>query len=381
MCRAETKQMRERRLTRRSIVARVASGALAAVIACAAAGAAQAEDAATRKLESVWKTAVPGDSKVGVFFGLRLRVQDDNRISLAAGYALVTLDAAGKILHRVVLPIRKNEEYASVPLQGGDFLVQPNAAATGQMRLSRVSAEGRTRFANVEKLPGEILGILHDALLLPDGRILAAASYGPGPNAVLALLVFDAAGRRVADHRTTIFLPASEGMTRLYAQFNDRELSGISVIGMGSRPNGSGPFQKIFTFMGEVPVAPEADFFGAGYLKCSAMNAGGSLLLGISDPKGDNKRVTLRWLRYPGQEPETRDLEEADSCQIALRRDGSSLVWLAPRKLFAFDEDAKLLWRAEFAEDAVAVGWMSDGDIVAVHPSGAGANVVRYLAH
>src|SRR5689334_21992421 len=146
MCRAETRKLRERRMTWRSIVARVVSGALAAVIACAAAGAARAEDAATRKLEVVWKTAVPGNSTVGVFYGLRLRVQDDNRISLAAGYALVTLDAAGKLLHRVLLPIRKNEGYASVPLQGGDFLVQPNAAATGQMRLSRFSADGRTRF-------------------------------------------------------------------------------------------------------------------------------------------------------------------------------------------------------------------------------------------
>jgi hypothetical protein len=367
-------------MTRRSFVARAVAGALAAVIVCVAAAAARAEDAAIRQLEPVWKTAVPGTSAVGPFFGLRLRVQDDNRISLGAGYALVTLDAAGKIQHRVLLPRRTNEEYSSIPLEGGDFLVQPNAAATGQMRLLRVGADGRQRFAASERLSSEILGILHDATLLPDGRVVAAVSFGPGPNAVLALLAFDAAGRRVADNRTVIFLPASEGLTRLYARFRERAFEGVSVIGVGSRRTGSAPFRKMFNFAGNVPVASEADFLGAGTLKCSAMNAGGLAVLGVSDAAGESKRIALRWYAYGDEQTAARDLEDADSCQIALRREGSALVWLAPRKLFALDDDAKLLWRAELPEDAVAVGWMSDGDIVAVHPSATGANVVRYLA-
>ncbi len=364
----------------RSTLLRIAP-ALAVAFACAAPVAAETEEILARKLEAIWKTAVPGDSTVSTFYGLRLRIQSDNGISLAAGHALVTLDAAGKIRHRALLPQRKDEGYSSVPLEGGDFLVQPNAAAVGQLRLSRLSADGVARFTAQERLPKDILAILHDAVLLPDGHVAAAASYGPGPNDVLALLVFDAAGRRVGDHRTTIFLPASEGFTRIFTHLRDRELLDLAVMGMGSRPSGSGPFRKLYGLAGEIPVGTEAAFLGAGSLRCSAMNADGAAIVGVADAKGEDKRLTLRWYDYAGEQSAARTLDEADACQIAIRRDGGSLVWLAPRKLLALDDGAKPLWRAELPEDAAAIGWMSEGDIVAVHPAASGMNVVRYVAH
>lgn len=354
---------------------------LAASLICAAPAAAETEEIPTRKLEAVWKTAVPGDSTVGHYYGPRLRIQSDNRISLAAGHALVTLDAAGKIRHRALLPHLKKEFYSSLPLEGGDFLFQPDPGASRQLRITRVSADGAVRFAAQERLPEGIVSIMHDAGLLPDGHVLAIASYGPGPNTVMALLVFDGAGRRVGDHRSVIFLPASEGLTRLYVQLRDRDLAGISVVGMGFRPPGPAPFRKLFSLTGAVPVGSETVFLGAESLKCSAVNAPGNAILGTSDAKGEDKRVTLRWYGGDGEQTASRALEDADSCQIATRRDGASLAWLAPRKLFAVNDDAKLLWRAELPEDAVAIGWMSDGDIVAVHPTGDGANIVRYIAH
>src|SRR5262249_33952884 len=159
--------------------------------------------------------AVPGLGKFDASSTLRLRVQDDDRISFAARYALVTLDGAGKILHRAMLPVRRQQEYAIVPLPGGDFLIQANAAGFGAMRLGRYAADGRARFTNTEPLHPEINSILHDATLLPDGRIAAVASLGVGPNDTLALVVFDAAGRRIADHRMALFLPAMSFSARI----------------------------------------------------------------------------------------------------------------------------------------------------------------------
>jgi hypothetical protein len=116
-------------------------------------------------------------------------------------------------------------------------------------------------------------------------------------------------------------------------------------------------------------------------MMCSAVNAGGDAILGTVDRKGEDRRVTLRWFDGSDEESASRALEDAETCQIATRREGGSLVWLGPRKLFALDDGAKLLWRAALPEDAVAIGWLSDGDIVAVHPTRNGADVVRYVAH
>lgn len=352
---------------------------LAATIAAPAA--AESGETPARRLEAVWRTAVPGKADEGYLHGWRVRIQRDNGVSLAAGNTLVTLDAGGKIRHRAVLPVRAKESFSSIPLEGGDFLVQPNAGGLGALRLLRVTADGAARFTAQERLPKEILSFLHDAVLLPNGRIAAAVSYGPGPNIELGLLVFDAAGRRLGDHRTTIFMPASEGLTRIFPRLRDGAIEGVSVLGMGSRPAGYGPFQKSFTFTGEVPVATEAEFLGErSHLGCSAMNASGAVIVAAGEGEDAVKPITLRWFDYAGDQTEFLTVGAADRCQIAMRADGASLVWLAPRTLLAFDGAAKPLWRADLPEDAAAIGWLSDGDVVAVHQAARGTAVVRYLA-
>ncbi len=170
--------------------------ALGTAAASAAPAAAETGAAPVRKLEAIWTTAVPGKPAEGYLYGWRLRVQRDNGVSLAAGSTLITLDASGKIRRCALLAARQTESYSSIPLEGGDFLVQPNAAGVGPMRLARLTADGAARFTAQERLPKDLVSILHDAVLLPNGRIAAAVSYGPGPNIELGLLVFDAAGRR-----------------------------------------------------------------------------------------------------------------------------------------------------------------------------------------
>lgn len=350
------------------------------VAALSSPAAAETADVPSRTLEAVWKTAVPGENPDSVYFGLRLRVQADNQVSLAAGHVLVTLDGAGKVRHRAMFPLRKNEPYMSVPLAGGDFLVQPKAAIVGEVRLMRVSPDGRPRYTSQERLPKDILGLLHDALLLPNGRIVAAASYGLGPNAVLALIALDAQGRRVGDNRTTIFALASEGSTRLFPRINDGRVETVSVFGMGMRPEGSGPFRKTFTVDGDVPVATEAEFLGSpAALRCSAMSANGVAIVAAAEGESESKSVTLRWYDDAGELTEFLTVGEADQCQIAMRADGGSLVWLAPRTLLAFDADAKPLWRAALPEDGVAIGWTAEGDVVAVHSAAGGLAVARYM--
>ena len=355
--------------------------ALGTAAASAAPAAAETGAAPVRKLEAIWTTAVPGKPAEGYLYGWRLRVQRDNGVSLAAGSTLITLDASGKIRRCALLAARQTESYSSIPLEGGDFLVQPNAAGVGPMRLARLTADGAARFTAQERLPKDLVSILHDAVLLPNGRIAAAVSYGPGPNIELGLLVFDAAGRRLGDHRTTIFMPASEGLTRLFPRARDGAVEGVTVLGMGSRPAGFGPFMKRFTFTGEVPVATEAEFLGErSHLLCGAMNAGGAVIVAAAEGESEDRPVTLRWFDDGGEQTEFATVGAAERCQIAMRADGASLVLLAPRTLLAFDGEAKPLWRAELPDDAAAIGWMSDGDIVAVHQTARGAAAVRYLA-
>src|SRR5262249_7115840 len=165
---------------------------------------------------------------------------------------------------------------------------------------------------------------------------------------------------------------------RIYAKLDRKELEYVAVLGTGTPRRGSTPFVQPFGLMGRVPVAFETRFLGTGHLMCSAMTPGGASLVVVRDAKREDLMVTLRWYDRDGDETASRDLGEGLECAIALRHDGSSLVWHAPRRLLAFDADAKLLWRAELAADAVAVGLLSDGDIAALHPAGTGVNVVRY---
>ncbi len=360
----------------RSTVLRIVL-ALGLAATVAAQAAAETGEPPARRLEAVWRTAVPGKAEEGYLHGWRVRIQRDNGISLAAGNTLVTLDASGKIRRRAVLPLRAKESYSSIPLEGGDFLVQPSAADLGSLRLVRVTADGAARFTAQERLHPDVRSFLHDAVLMPNGRIVAAVSYGPGPNGELGLLVFDAAGRRLGDHRTVIFMPASEGLTRVFP----RESEGVSVLGMASRPSGYGPFQKSYAFAGDVPVATEAEIFTErADLRCSAMNASGAVIVAAGEGEDAVKPITLRWFDYAGDQTEFLTVGAADRCQIAMRADGASLVWLAPRTLLAFDGAAKPLWRADLPEDAAAVAWLSDGDVVAVHQAARGTAVVRYLA-
>ena len=121
--------------------------ALGTAASSAAPAASETGAVPVRKLEAIWTTAVPGKPAEGYLYGWRLRVQRDNGISLAAGSALVTLDAGGKIRRRTLLSAHRTESYSSIPLEGGDFLVQPNAAGVGPMRLARVTADGAARFS------------------------------------------------------------------------------------------------------------------------------------------------------------------------------------------------------------------------------------------
>jgi hypothetical protein len=331
----------------------------------------------TRKLEVLWQTLVPHPGKPEES-AWRLRVQDDNRLSLASRHALVTLDGTGKLRARVVLPSRPNEDYAIVPLAGGDFLVQANAAGFGAMRIARYTAEGRLRFLNVEPLDKETNSILHDAIAVPDGHVAAVLSLGPGPNDVLSLVLFDAAGRRVADHRMRVFnlMFPSGSWTRIHPGLDGRKLGSAIVLGTGFRGRA---FVQPYGFMGNVPVASETLFLGEGHQKCGAMMPAGGVVVGLSDPKTE-AALKLRWYDSGGEETASHDAGEARECDITVRRDGSSVVWLAPRRLLAFDAAAKPLWRAELPADAIAVGWTVEGDIAAIHATANGVNAVRYLA-
>jgi len=104
----------------------------------------------------------------------------------------------------------------------------------------------------------------------------------------------------------------------------------------------------------------------------------GSVLVGLYDPKTE-AALRLRWYDGGGEETASHDAGDARECDLTVRRDGSSVVWLAPRRLLAFDAEAKLLWRAELPADAIAVGWMAEGDLAAIHTATNGINVVRYL--
>jgi hypothetical protein len=233
------------------------------------------------------------------------------------------------------------------------------------------------RFLNVEPLDKETNSIVHDAIALPDGRVAAVLSLGPGPNDVLALVLFDGAGRRLADHRMALFtlmFPAGS-WTRIHARLDDRKLQSLSVLGTGSEGRA---FVQRFGVMGNVPVASPTRFLGAGNLKCGVMTPADGALVGLYDPKTE-AALKLRWYDSGGEETASHDAGEARECDIALRRDGSSVVWLAPRRLLAFDAAGKPLWRAELPADAIAVGWMAEGDIAAIHPATNGVDVVRYL--
>src|SRR5262249_41031693 len=149
-----------------------------------------------------------------IAFGVSLAAPDADRT--AVGVLLVTLDADGKVLHRAPVPGPKGT-YTVIPLSDGDFLVRTETPrGPHAIELRRYRADGKLRFATVVPLAADQVGQLLDGALRADGRLLALASVGLGPNDTVIIAGFDAAGRRNWNYRGRIIGLGSEIYARLY---------------------------------------------------------------------------------------------------------------------------------------------------------------------
>lgn len=361
--------------------------------------AAEAEFPAAR-LEMRWQADLAGERGQTLDANsLRLRVHDDGRIAfgvIAAGgpgtapgagphTLLVTLDADGKTVHRV--PARgPRGTYGVIPLPDGDFLL--HAATETAIELRRHGADGRLRFASTMPLgAGNHAGMLHDAALRADGRLIAMGSVGlVGPNDTIMLAAFDVAGRRVWNYRARLVSFGSEFNTRLYrlAPVGGRER--FAILGNSERaPNSVEATQFVKLFdpddRASVNAAPIV-FSRGGEMRCSTQAADGSAIVGIVPE--DAQSLAIRWYDAARVAAGSHRFDIVGSCDIAIHRDGRSLVRITPYEVvasvFAFNPAGAPLWRFEFGFDVAAVGWMPDGDIVVVSAANGGFRVIRYTA-
>jgi hypothetical protein len=363
-----------------------------------------------RKLAPVWQADIrlqSGQTFEDQYHAPTLRIGDDGRVSLALmvreagskaallGFDLITLAADGTVLHRAraaaAPEVGNADAYMHVlTLPRGDFLV---ARTTGPgakvIELSRRGPDGTVQHTHRDTLRDDFV-LLHDALVLDDGRLLVVLSVGPGPNDILWAMLFDGAGRLAAEHQARVLLGGGEWATRAYQLTRDLGPGRIAVLGNGvdRHPSrdvaGTSPpivhWLLWFDLAQRVPVTTGPQIIGDGALECSAIASEGAALLGVRDVGRAERGITLVWLSdeqkllrkrtYPPTETE-------DERCIVLRRDGS-LVWLADRKLLAFDKAGEPIWHAMLPAGAKSVAAMPNGDIVAVHFAAGGIRVVRY---
>ncbi len=374
------------------------------MVAASIAGAARAQSSPVpeRKLEPRWQVEFqPGSGRAFNAAHIRLRVQDDGRISFGlplyddyghqsstddAQLLLMTIDGDGRVVGRVPVKGSAGHGYTAIPLSGGDFLVHVEEDETVlRMQFLRIAADGTERGAWKQSIDPSPASRLVDAVMHGDGLILAAVSIGIGPNDTLAIMVLGPDGRVVSDHRLRMLTIGSDYLTRIHRRGSGPPdpLFLILLNGPGRSPaTQTSPYAIPLELEGGVITTALPIELGPEYALCSAMAREGHMVLGLSVP--DSERGILRWLSesfgsdWKQAIEMQRPVPRFPDCSIGLREDGSGTFWLDPRTLLAFGADNELRWRATLDADAVGVSWMSDGDIVALHATDSGVRLVRY---